>query len=386
MIGVILAYLGAEVTKVEDPGVGDGARGWLQTGFGAQTHQVDRNYVFEGCNRGKKSITLGLRTDRGREIFYRLIRQSDIFVHNWRSDSIAVKLKADYATLSTINPRLVYCHSSGWGPTGPISDQASYDTGALARSGFAHLCREPGAPPIVFPGGIGDIMAAITGVNGILAALHARDRIGRGQKVDASLLGSLIQVITPEVCSTGIAHEDYPLRSRSKMGNPLFNHYPCKDGKWLTFCMTQPDRYWHSFCLALGLENIEQDPRFASIAARGQNAVALIQVLDARMAEKTRDEWIGHFTRTRADIMYAPIQTIPEVLADPQVLANDYVVEYDHPSYGPIRTPGVPFKFSASSTPTPTAAPELGQHTEEILLALGYTWEDIGQFRDSGAI
>ncbi len=386
MVGVMLADLGADVIKVEDPGVGDGTRGWLQTGHGAQTHKVERNYIFEACNRGKKSITLNLRTEKGREILYELVKRADVFLHNWRADSVAKRLRADYETLSKINPQLIYSHASGWGPEGPISELPAYDLGAEARSGLMHLCREPEGSPLVFPGGIGDIIGSITGVVGILAGLLARGRIGKGQKVDTSLIGSLLQVITLEICSSGIAGEEYPLRTRSRLGNPLYNNYPCGDGKWLTFCMTQPDKYWHNFCEALGVPELENDPRFTNLTVRAENAVGLIRLLDARLATKTRDEWIDQFQTSNVDLIYAPVQTIPEVLEDPQVLANDYVVDLQHPNFGTVKVPGIPHKFSETPAGSREAAPELGQHTEEILLEIGHTWEDIVGLKDGGVI
>ena len=386
MAGVMLADLGAEVIKVEDPKVGDGTRGWLQTGFGAQTHRVERNYIFEGCNRGKKSITLNLRQPKGQEILHQLVKEAQVFLHNWRGESVAKKLGADYETLSLINPQVIYSHASGWGPEGPLSESQAYDLAAEARSGMLHLCREPNAAPVVYPGGIGDIIGAVTAVAGILAALVSRDRLGKGQKVDTSLLGSLLQVLTLEVCSSGIAGEEYPLRSRSTMGNPLYSHYPCGDGKWLTFCMTQPDKYWHSFCQAIGAAELEKDARFENLTIRAQNAVELIRILDAQFATKTRDEWIKHFQESKAAIIYGPLQTMPEVLEDTQVLANDYIVDFQHPVYGPIKMPGTPHRFSETPAGSRETAPELGQQTEEILLELGYSWEDIIALKDGGTI
>jgi len=386
MAGVMLADLGAEVIKVEDPGKGDGARGWLQSGFGTQTHVVERNYIFEGCNRGKRSITLDLQQNKGREIFYELVKRADIFLHNWRGESVAKKLGADYETLSRINPQLVYSHASGWGPQGPFREAQAYDLGAEARSGMLHLCRETNAAPVIYPGGIGDIIGSVTAVVGILAALMAKARLGKGQKVDTSLLGSLLQVLTLEICSSGIAGEEYPVRSRAKMGNPLYNHYPCGDGKWITFCMTQPDKYWHNFCEALGVPELEHDPRFENLTVRAANTVELIQLLDQIFATRTRDEWIKNFQESNTNIIYGPLQTIPEVLADPQVLANDYIVEVQHPSFGPVKIPGIPHKFSETPAESTVSAPELGQNTEEILLEMGYTWEDIIELKDNDII
>ncbi len=384
--GVMLSDLGADIIKVEDYQAGDGTRGAIQSGIGAQTHQVERNYIFEACNRGKRSITLNLRQSEGRDVLYRLVAGADVFLHNWRGESVSRKLGADYETLAAVNPRIIYSYVSGWGPEGELRESQAYDLAAMARCGILHLCRQTDEPPVVFPGGIGDITGSMSGLIGILACLVSRDRTGKGQKVNTSLLGSLLQVLTLEIASSGVAGEEYPVRSRSRMGNPLYNHYACADGKWITFSMTQPDRYWHDFCAATGIAELETDPRFQDLSVRAENAVELIGILDRKMTEKTRDEWVNHFRESGSGIIYAPVQSIPEVLRDPQVVANRYVVDYDHPTYGPVTYPGVPHGFSETPTGATTAAPELGQHTEEILLELGYTWAEISALHEAGSI
>lgn len=386
MVGVMLSDMGADVLKIEEPQQGDQTRGWLQSGFGAQAHKVERNYSFESANRGKKSMTLNLLKENGREIFYSLIRRADIFVHNWRGEKVPRKLGADYDTLAKVNPQLIYSQVSGWGPKGPDSGLPAFEPSAQARAGMLDLFRGPDSPPIIFPGGSGDITGATLAVVGILAALEARRHLGKGQKVDTSLLGSILHLLTFQLASFGIAHEVFPQRSRFTMGNQLWNHYQCADGKWITFSMSQPDRYWHNFCLAIGMPELEKDRRFENLQVRAENAKELIAILDGQFATKPRDEWLKQFKEANVDLIYSAIQSIPEVFQDPQVLANEYLVDFDHPAYGPVKIIGVPYKFSETPAEPRHAAPELGQQTEEVLLELGYSWSDVPKLRDEGVI
>jgi crotonobetainyl-CoA:carnitine CoA-transferase CaiB-like acyl-CoA transferase len=267
-----------------------------------------------------------------------------------------------------------------------MSELPAYEIAAQARSGMVHVCREPDGPPIIFPGGVGDITGAAFAAIGILSGLVARGHLNRGQKIDTSLLGSLLQVVALQIGSSGIAGEIYPQRSRSRMGNPLWNYYKCADGKWINFAMLQPDKYWHNFCYAVGIPELEKDPRFNNLTVRARNALELIDILDRIFITKTREEWLKQLDKSGVDLIYGPIQTIPEVLQDPQVLANEYVVDFEHPVFGPIKYVGVPHLFSETPANPRKAAPEFGQHTEEILIELGYTCEDIGRFKDKGVI
>jgi len=219
----------------------------------------------------------------------------------------------DYDTLAKINPQLIYSHVSGWGPEGPDCTSPAYESMAQARSGMYDLFREPDSPPIIFPGGPGDIAGATMAVVGVLAALEARRRTGKGQKVDTSLLGSMLHLLSFQIGSLGIAGAVYPQRSRFTMGNQLWNHYCCADGKWITFAMTQPDRYWYNFCLAIGRSDLGKDARFENLRVRGEHAIELIGILDEHFATKTRDEWLGQFREAGVDLIYSPVQSVPEV-------------------------------------------------------------------------
>ena len=170
------------------------------------------------------------------------------------------------------------------------------------------------------------------------------------------------------------------------MGNPLWNHYQCADGKWITFAMTQPDRYWHNFCQAVGILELEKDARFENLTVRAQHATELIHILDQHFATKPRNEWLKQFEEAKVDLIYGPVQSIPEAFQDPQVLANDYVVDFEHPVFGAVKILGSPHALSETPAEPRGAAPEFGQHTEEVLLEFGYTWEDITRLKDGEVI
>lgn len=383
--GALLGDMGADVIKVEPPGTGDPIRGWLKIGA-AQTNVVERNYYFEVCDRSKRSITLDLRQPKGREVFYRLIKRADIFLHNWLTGT-PQKLGADYETLSRYNTKLIYAEASGWGPDGPLQSQAAFEPAAMARAGMLDMVAEPDMAPIVWPSGPGDIIGAIMAVVGILAALAARQRLGVGQKVNTSLLGSLITVQAAQFYSWLMAGSPFPKRARARMGNPLYSHYRCADGRWVTLSMLEADRYWSTFCQAMGIPELENDPRFASMKARGENSVELIKLLDKTFATRPRAEWLKLFEEPGpGKLIYAPVQSVPEAAGDPQVLANEYVVDFEHPVFGPIKVTGVPYKFSRTPAALTRAAPGLGQHTEEILLEMGYTREHIARLKEEAVI
>ena len=379
--GALLGDMGADVVKVEPPITGDPIRGWLKIGA-AQTNVVERNYYLELCNRSKRSITLNLRKQKGKDIFYSLIEKADIFLHNWRLGT-PEKLGADYETLSRYNPQLIYAEISGWGTKGPLREQAAYELAAMARAGMLDMVGEPDSAPVIWPSGHGDTIGAIVAVAGILAALTAQERSGIGQKVDVSLLGSLITVEAAQFYSWLLAGSPFPNRSRATIGNPLYSHYRCADGAWITLNMLEPDRYWSTFCRVMGIPELEHDPKFATIQVRSQNSVELISILDRIFATKPRTEWLRLFEEQGpGQLIYAPVQNVPEVANDPQVLANQYVVDFEHPAFGPIKVTGMPYKFGRTPAELTRAAPELGQHTEEILLESGYTAQDIARLKE----
>jgi crotonobetainyl-CoA:carnitine CoA-transferase CaiB-like acyl-CoA transferase len=389
----MLGDLGADVIKIEQPIQGDPGRG-LQTIMGrAMTGLPEgRNYYFETNNRSKRGITADVTKREGQEIVYRLVETADVFVNNFRR-GVALKCRLDYETLSQYNPKLIYAHANAFGPQGPDSDKPGVDYVVQARSGLMTSMGEPGMPPLVLLGGACDQIGAIFLGYAIVIALLARERQAIGQEINVSLLGSTLTVLGLNVAARTILGVEYPKHDRAKAGNPIWNHYKCADGKWLALAMLQSDKCWPDFCKVMGIEELRNDQKFNSMEARRANSAELISILDNIFARKPRDEWIEIFDKALsggADIIYSKLNTISDLPDDPQVTTNDYITNFDHPVFGKIQVVGIPYKFS--KTPGVVGgtklreAPELGQHTEEVLLEAGYTWEDIVKFKDKEVI
>jgi crotonobetainyl-CoA:carnitine CoA-transferase CaiB-like acyl-CoA transferase len=380
----MLGDLGAEVIKVEQRGSGDPGR-YLRQLFGQSVADVP-NFYFEANNRNKKSITLDLKTEEGRQVIYELVARSDVFVQNFRQ-GVAARLRLDYATLREHNPRLIYASATGYGPEGPDSGEPSFDHLGLARSGIMYAAGEPDMPPLAIAGGIADQMGGGMLAYGVMTALFARERHGLGQEVDASHLGSMAWLQGLSVSSRLMAGFRFPRASRASAGNPLWNHYRCGDGRWIALAMLQSDRYWPDLTRALGRPELATDERFKDRGSRAENAEAAIAVLDQIFASRTRDEWMSQLAESEGDFIYTLVNSVDDLPEDPQVLANGYVVDLDHPRYGETRVLGLPVRLSKTPGSVRLPAPELGQHTEEILSeVLGYDRKRIGELRERKVI
>jgi crotonobetainyl-CoA:carnitine CoA-transferase CaiB-like acyl-CoA transferase len=382
---MLLGDLGADVIKIEERTGGDLGRGMARVASATMGGgEVLRNPYFEANNRNKRSLTVDLGKKEGKQIVHRLAGKSDVFVQNFRMN-VAERMAMDYDTLSKYNPRLIYAHASGWGPKGPDKDDPSADYSGLARSGFMTLAGEPGTDPQPIQGGIADQTGAIMTALGVLVALFVRERTGMGQKVDTSLLGSMTFLQGLPVVFCTMANLWGMKTARNSAGNPLWNHYKCADDKWIALAHLSPDRFWPIVCRAMGLEELEKDPRFDSMDNRTKNCQELIAILDRRFATKTRDGWAKIFKAN--GVIFSSVNDILELTQDPQVLANDYVTEFNHPVFGPIKTVGFPIGLSKTPCSIRKEAPEFGQHTEEILTeVLGYTWEEIAKLKEAEVI
>ena len=379
--GRILGDLGAEVIKVE-PKTGDPARGFMAI-VGVTMGLKGRNFYFEYNNRNKRGIVLDLKKEKGKEIFFELIDTADVFLTNMAIGT-PERLGIGYDVLSARNPRLIYAQSSGWGRKGPDAKTFAYDYAGLARAGTMMMCGEEGTPPQPLVPGLADQMAAIMGAFGIVAAIHAREKTGKGQLVDSSLLGAMIELEGLVLSGPCMLGQEFPRPVRSKAGNPLYNHYQCKEGRWIAIVNLQPDRYWPNVCRALGIEELEHAPKFNNLEARGENAAELVRIIDEKIATKTMGEWVKIFKRE--GVIHTPVQTATEVTNDPQALANNYFVWFDHPVFGRVKMTGWAWDFSDTPCSIRREAPEFGQHTEEILLEMGHNWDDIIQLKDADVI
>lgn len=373
----MLGDLGAEVIKIEERIAGDPGRGLMKMNGIDLTDRPD--FYFEANNRNKKSITLDLKKAPAREIVYRLVARGDVFVHNFRK-GVPERLGLNYESLRAHNAKLIYACASGFGPEGPESADRAYDQLGLARSGIMCAVGEPNMDPLGVAGGIADQMGAIGLAYGVLAALMARELHGVGQRVDASQLGSMMMLQGLHLSFALTMGTGMPRVERKAATNPLWNHYRCKDGRWICLGMPQADRYWPEFCRALERPELARDDRFANLLARAQNARAAVAILDEVFASKPLEEW-EEILRA-GDFVFTAVNQVDQLASDAQAIANHYVEEFDHPTYGRIKVPGIPVTFSETPARLREPAPAFGQHTEEVLIeTLGFTWEQIGQLR-----
>ncbi len=378
----MLGDLGAEVIKLEEPERGDPGRGLISGGSGAIS---PNGFYFEVNNRHKKSLAINLKHPEAREIVYRLAEKSDVFIQNFRQ-GVAGRLGLGYEELRARNPQIIYANASGYGPDGPDSGKPSFDYLGQARSGIMNVVGGPEVPPTYIHGGVADQMGGIMMAYAVVTALLARERHGVGQEVDISHLGSMMALQGLNISSVLIGGREMPRRPRENAYNPLWNHYRCADNRWLCLGMLQPDRYWKDFCTALGLDELIDDPRYAEMIPRGKHAAEVIAIFDRVFITRPRHEWV-EVLEHGGDFIFTVVNTIAELPDDPQVVANDYVTSYDHPRRGPLRVLGMPVRFSATPGDSRGFAPELGEHTETILVdLLGCDWDEVARLREAGVI
>jgi crotonobetainyl-CoA:carnitine CoA-transferase CaiB-like acyl-CoA transferase len=386
MTAAMLADWGADVIKIEGPDSPDPGRSLIR--YEAAPGGV--NAYFETHNRNKRGIVLDLKCQTGIEAFYRLVRGADVFIQNFRP-GVAERIKIDYETLREMNPRLVYCQASGFGLNGPDAERPALDPLAQARGGLMSVTGEPDQPPTRTFTGFADQVSAFVLAYGIMVALFHRERSGEGQKVDGSLLQSVIGAqafnITSYMMSGMYAGAPIPRIPRG-MTVPIWNHYRAKDGRWLMLAMSQLGRHWPIVRKVLHEETGELvEPAAISVEWIRQHAadlVTLIKRMDELFLQHTAEYWYAAFKRH--DLLVEIARDYSEVAKDPQVVANAMITTFDHPSYGelPIVSPVVNLSATPGSIRQP--APEYGQHTEEVLLEAGYTWDEIATLREQGAI
>jgi crotonobetainyl-CoA:carnitine CoA-transferase CaiB-like acyl-CoA transferase len=294
-------------------------------------------------------------------------------------------MKLGYEPLAARNPRLIYASLNGYGHRGPDRNRPAYDYAASwARSGLMATIKEPGAPPPAQRPAMIDHAVGLGLAGAISAALFARDRTGKGREVRISLFAMGLWMNATDLTVGLMTGRSPASESRDQRINPLWSSYPCKDGKWVYFVMIQSDRFWAPFCAALGRPEWQSDPRFADAQARAQNCAAMTAAIDAAVATRTCSEWAPIFDRH--ELVWAPVNTNDEVLADPQAHAIGAFTQVDHPSFPGARIVSSPVEFG-DTTPKPhRAAPELGAHTEEVALEAGLTWDEIARLKESGAI
>jgi crotonobetainyl-CoA:carnitine CoA-transferase CaiB-like acyl-CoA transferase len=378
--GLILADWGADVVKIEPPGTGDPARTFSRMLGG----DLPFNPPFEMDNRSKRSIAIDLTRPEGHGLAVELALRADVFVTNVRPGALA-RLGLDPVALLSVHPRLVYALLTGYGTEGPDADRAAYDIAAFwARSGVAGLLTRPGGQPPFQRGGMGDHGAGMSAAAGICAALFARERTGRGQLVATSLLRQGLYTISFDLATALRFGVSLAVGNRATMANPTINSYRDRDGRWFWIVGLEGDRHWPPLARAVGHPEWIRDPRYATLAARAQNAAQLIAELDAIFATRTRDEWARAFA-VEEDFWWAPVQSVEEVLADPQVEACGGFVDVPDGA-STTRFPATPVDFSGTPCAPRAMAPALGQHTDAVLAELGKGAAEIAALRRDGVV
>lgn len=378
----VLSDWGAEVIKLEDPKGGDPIRAMTTRSLEDANARVRPG--FELDNRNKRSVAVDLRRAPGQEFAGRLLERADVFVTNLRLDALE-RMGLGYERLAAYNPRLVYASLNGYGHRGPDRLRPAFDyAAAWARSGLMATVAEPGsAPPAQRPGMI-DHAAGLALAGAISAALLARERSGRGQEVRLSLFAMGLWMNAADITVTLLSGRAPQPESRLERLNPLWNSYQCKDGSWVYFVMIQSDRHWKDFCAALGHPEWIADARFADAPARARNSREMTAAIDAAIETRPRAEWAPIFDRH--ELIWAPVQTNSEIVNDPQADAIGAFAAIDHPRIPNCRLVRSPIEFGACEVGPRQAAPELGQHTEDVALEVGLSWEDIARLKESGAI
>lgn len=372
---MLLADMGAEVIKVEPPPLGDDSRQWGPPFIGGIST------YFLSVNRNKKSLGLNLKAEDGRRILWKLIERADVLIENFRP-GVLDRLGFGIDAVSMINPRTVYCSISGFGQTGPYKDRPGYDVIAQGESGMMDLTGFPDGPPAKLGASLADVVAGLYAFNGICLALLARHKTGKGQHVDISLLDGMVSTLTYHAgiyLSTGRS----PRRAGTR--HPSIVPYECfqaKDG-FVNIAVTN-QKQWENFCQVLGFPEIATDSRFEEMKARLANYGELRPMIDRMISKMTRAEVMA--SMSNVGIPAGPINTVGEILEDPQIHAREMVMELTHAEYGPLKVLGIPIKLSDTPGVVENAPPKFGEHNRAVLEELGYLQDEIGTLARTGVV
>lgn len=372
---MLLGDLGAEVVKVEEPGVGDDSRHW------GPPFTAGESAYFLSCNRNKRGVTLNLKSDGGREALWRLIERADVLVENFRPGLLA-RLGFGYDVASERNPRLIYCSISGFGQDGPEAQKPGYDIILQGMSGVASITGDPDGRPVRAGLPICDILAGLFAQQGILAALYARERTGRGQRVETTLLGATVAALGNFAGSYLMSGE---VPQRVGNSHPQIAPYDLlRTADGYVYVAGGNDGIWRRFCHALDLSALLDDPRFATNGERVRHREALLQVVESRTSQIPTDELLALLEE--AKVPAGPIRDMAQVFDSPQAQYSGLAQTMQHPTVGEFRTVNTALAFSETPATLRLPPPTLGQHTDEVLRELGYVDEVITQWHAAGAI
>lgn len=372
----MLADMGAEVIKIEPLPGGDPMRAAGSEDWGGE------NLFFLARNRNKQSLALDIKQDAGREVLYRLIKTADVFIENFRPGA-ADKLGVGYEQLTRHNPQLIYCAVSGYGQEGPERERPGQDLLIQAFSGLVSITGWDDGPPTTVGTFVADMVGAFHCAYGIAIALLGRERLGLGQKLEVSLLDSLLALQAMEGTSYLNTGE---LPKKAGAGHGIAPApYRIFEAQGGAFALVAPSQaWWQRLCKVPELQDICADPRFASRESRGVHSDALNALLEKRFRDKSAADWLARFAEY--DVLAAPVHTYAEVFNDPQVIHNGMIISQQHPKAGSIRTLGIPVKLTRTPGHTGTPAPLFGQHTDAVLAGLGYTEAEVERLRLAGVI
>lgn len=372
---MILRDLGAEVIKIEQPETGDEARD-----FGP--FKNDFSLYFMSVNRGKKSVTLNLKSPRGKELFLELVKGSDILVENFRPGTME-KLGLDYESLKKHHPSLLYAACSGFGQTGPYAMRGAYDMIIQGMGGIISITGEPDRPPVRVGTSIGDITSALFTTIGILSALRHRDQTGEGQLIDVGMLDCQVAILENAMVryfSTGDIPR--PLGRRHPAITP-FEVFESADG-YVVIAIGN-NELWRKFCEHVDRPELIDDERFHTNALRTENHASLFPILADIMCRRTTDAWVEALEAI--GVPCGPVNTVDKVANDPQVLARDMIAEVEHDTTGTVQIPGIPIKLSETPGQINAPAPNLGEHTSEVLTnLLKLAVEEVNQLKQNGVV
>ncbi len=371
----MLHDLGAEVLKIELPDVGDMGR---HVGV---IEELGTSVFWEACNRGKRSVTLDLRTDAGREAFLKLVESSDVVLSNFQPGTLD-GWGLGYEDLAAVNPRIIWAAGSFLGPTGPDALREGADIVGEAAGGVIAGIGNDGEPATTVASLLADHCGSQNLQTGIIAALYARERTGRGQRVDVSLLGGQIWMQAPEYTHYFLTGE---LAGRSNGGHPLvhalYGVFPTSDGALaMAGC---PEHLWEGMCRAIERPEWVEHPTYNSYFVTKDIAREMRKDFIEIFSQRTTDEWVERLSAEEQ--RFSPVRSHDQVAADPQSFANGYIVEIDHPQFGTVNLVGCPIQMSDTPTRYGVEAPQLGQDTEMVLVEAGYDWDELESLRERGA-
>jgi crotonobetainyl-CoA:carnitine CoA-transferase CaiB-like acyl-CoA transferase len=375
----ILADWGADVVKVERA-TGDPLRAIMGAGFVADTG--DFNFLFEQFNRNKRGVAIDLRNDDGRATLDRLLEWADVFITNFLP-SARTKLRIQPEDVWAVNPRLVYARGHGQGQRGPDADQGGFDSVSYwSRGGIGHMLTPPGGPFIMQRGAMGDAPSGAFLAGGVGTALFQRERTGKGVLVDVALLGAAVWTLAVDLVPTSILEHDPDKFGATVLSSPLVGPYATVDGRWIVLNMLDPERHWAPTCRALGLDALIDHPDYATTASRTDNKAALRELFVEAIGRQTLADL--EVALRAHDTVFSALAAPTEVLADPQVIANDYLPH--HPEHDRARLASGPVQFDMETTVVRRRAPNVGEHTDEVLAEVGLSAAQIAALRSSGAI